>query len=275
MSDVPEPLVPPSCDCRDLDGFMLNVERLMASELVALSTHEVVAAALFLWCRAWKQIPAASLPDDDKVLASFARLPLARFKKIKAAVLRGFVKCTDSRLYHRVLAKEAIGAYQRKVDFQRKRATDSERLRRWRAKSETRFNQRFETQNETHFVPEGQGQGQYKNPADAGLPKEDLLPADDQCQFPSPAIKQESRKPELNGEAKEKRDLYRRGEEILGSRSGSLVTKLLQSQDGNVALARAVIERASAAHDPRSYIGKTLKGDGNATRSLRERGEAW
>jgi hypothetical protein len=201
--------------------------------------------------------------------------------KIRAGVPQHRV---HGRLYHRVLAKEAIGAYKRKVDFQRKRATDSERLRRWRAKSETRFNQRFETQNETHFVPEGQGQGQgrYKNPADAGLPKEDLLPADDQCQFPSPAIKlpspaikRESRKPELNGEAKEKRDLYRRGEEILGARSGPLVTKLLQSQDGNVALARAVLERASTAHDPGSYIGKTLKGDGNATRSLRERGEAW
>jgi hypothetical protein len=112
VTELPEPLVPPACDCRDLDGFMLNVERLMASELVALSTHEEIAAALFLWCRAWKQHPAASLPDDDKVLASFARLPLARFKKIKGAALRGFVRCSDGRLYHRVLAAEAINAFE-------------------------------------------------------------------------------------------------------------------------------------------------------------------
>jgi len=35
MTDLPAPLVAPDCDCSDLDSFMLNVERLMASELVA------------------------------------------------------------------------------------------------------------------------------------------------------------------------------------------------------------------------------------------------
>ena len=40
ISILPKPLVPPDCDCTNLDGFMLNVERLMASELVAISSHE-------------------------------------------------------------------------------------------------------------------------------------------------------------------------------------------------------------------------------------------
>lgn len=162
---IPDPLVSPDCDCTDLDGFMLNVEKLMASELVALASHEAVAAALFLWCRAWKQKPAASLPDDDKVIASFARLPLARFRKLKDHILRNFVKCSDGRLYHTTLAVEAMRAWQKKKTFQDKREKDAERLRKWRAsQSETRdemhFETEYETGNETRFVAEGQGQGQ-------------------------------------------------------------------------------------------------------------------
>lgn len=140
---------------------MLNVERLMASELVALSTHEVIGAALLLWCRSWKQRPAASLPDDDRVLAAFARLPLPRFRKLRDEVLRGFVKCSDGRLYHPVMAAEAINAYAKKQSFRKKRETDAERLRKWREEQRgTQAETSVETKDETRFVAEGQGQGQ-------------------------------------------------------------------------------------------------------------------
>jgi len=155
MSDLPGPLVPSEVDCTDLDGFMLNAERLMASELVALSSHEVIGAAVLLWCRAWKQRPAASLPNDDKVIAAFARMKLPRFRQLRAEVLRGFVLCSDGRLYHSTLAAEASKAYERKVAFQRKRDTDAERLRSWR--SGKRVETRNETPPETRFVAEGQG----------------------------------------------------------------------------------------------------------------------
>ncbi len=148
MSELPDPLVPTHVDCTDLDGFMLNVERLMASELVALSSHEVVAAGLFLWCRAWKQTPAASLPDDDRVNAAFSRLSPARFKKLKSEIMRGFIKCADGRLYHRVLAEEALRAFEKKTAFRRKRETDKERLKKWR---ETQDETRFETNHETEL----------------------------------------------------------------------------------------------------------------------------
>jgi hypothetical protein len=161
VTDLPDPLTPPDCDCTDLDGFMLNVERLMASELVALSTHEIIAAAMFVWCRAWKQRPAASLPDDDRVIAAFARLPLAKFRRFREEVLRGFVKCSDGRLYHRTLAAEAGRAFERKTAFHRKRETDNQRLKKWRANkgetpNETHDETTTETQIETRFVAEGQ-----------------------------------------------------------------------------------------------------------------------
>jgi hypothetical protein len=94
----PAPFVEPDVDCSDLDGFMLNTERLMSSELVALHGNHILGAAVLLWCRAWKQRPAASLPDDDRINAAFARLSLKKFRQVKEAVLRGFVKRSDGRL---------------------------------------------------------------------------------------------------------------------------------------------------------------------------------
>ena len=152
--ELPAPLVAPDVDCSDLDGFMLNAERLMSSELLALHGNDILGAAILLWCRAWKQKPAASLPDNDRVNAAFARLTVAKFRKVKEAVLRGFVKCSDGRLYHSFLATVATNSYQRKVAFRKKREVDSTRLRNWRdSKRETHI----ETPDETRFVAVGNG----------------------------------------------------------------------------------------------------------------------
>lgn len=118
--DSVEPLLPPETDCRDIDGFLLNVEKLMASELWALATAEELRAALALWCRAWKQVPAASLPDDDRVLAAFSGAG-ARWPKLREMALRSFIKCNDGRLYHPVLAAEAVKAYEAKVKSRKAR----------------------------------------------------------------------------------------------------------------------------------------------------------
>lgn len=262
MSELPQPLVPPECDCTDLDGFMLNVERLMASELVALSTHEEIAAALFLWCRAWKQIPAASLPDDDRILASFARISEKKFKKIKNVALRGFVLCCDKRLYHRVLSVEAKKAFERKIAFKNHRLKDTERMRKWRLLKDDVT--RYETPNETHNVTcherEGQGQGHKKErkkgaasgSADAALPE-----------LPSP-FPDSSRRFSSNGngaandEPAADAGLYQRGMEVFGPKSGGLVKKLLVAKNGSIPLARAAIEQASTKADPREYIGAII-----------------
>ena len=171
--ELPAPLVAPDVDCADLDGFMLNAERLMSSELLALHGNEIIGAALLLWCRAWKQRPAASLPDDDRVNASFARMPVARFRRFKSAIMRGFVKCSDGRLYHKVLAPEAAKAFERKVAHRKRREADAKRLREWRnsgRKTDTNSNftdvdksnemaweGRLETLPETRFVADGNG----------------------------------------------------------------------------------------------------------------------
>lgn len=153
MSDLPAPLTPADCDVRALDTFDLNVERLMSSELVAVSTGDEFKAAVLLWCRAWKQVPAASLPDDDRILASFAGLAITKWRKVRAGALRGFIKCFDGRLYHPMLADLAIKGDARRKRFLSKRETDAERLREWRSSQKGNAKEtRSETHDETRFV---------------------------------------------------------------------------------------------------------------------------
>lgn len=87
----------------------LDVVRLRDSELAIQVSGEEFRCAVLLWCAAWHQIPAASLPDDDKTLASLAGFGRAvgEWEKHKAGALRGWIKCSDGRLYHPVVAEKA------------------------------------------------------------------------------------------------------------------------------------------------------------------------
>lgn len=119
MSD-PDPLTPPDCDLRGLPFMPMDVVRLLDSDLFALSTGEEFKAALALWCKAWLQVPAASLPDDDRVLAHLSGAG-SRWKKLRPMALRGWVKCSDGRFYHPVVASKAADAWKHRL-AQRERA---------------------------------------------------------------------------------------------------------------------------------------------------------
>lgn len=112
----PPPFTTADMDVRDLDSFMLNVERLMMSELVAISTGEEFKAAVLLWCRAWKQTPPGSLPKDERILASFSGAG-PRWGRIRVIALHGFVECSDGRLYHAVLCEDVRRAAGKKQAF--------------------------------------------------------------------------------------------------------------------------------------------------------------
>jgi hypothetical protein len=114
------PLTPPECDLRGLPFMPLDTVRLGDSDLVALSTGEEFKAAVILWCKAWVQVPAASLPDDDRVLAHLTGIG-PRWKKVREMALHGWVKCSDGRLYHPVIAEKALEAWKHRQS-QRDRA---------------------------------------------------------------------------------------------------------------------------------------------------------
>ncbi|WP_081059083.1 DUF1376 domain-containing protein [Burkholderia anthina] len=113
MNDLPNPLTDATCDLRTFAFMPLDVVRLRDSDIAALSTAEEFRAAVLLWCAAWHQVPAASLPDDDRVLAQLAGYGrvVAEWRKVRTGALRGWIKCADGRLYHPVVAEKARDAW--------------------------------------------------------------------------------------------------------------------------------------------------------------------
>lgn len=130
---MPDPLTPPDCDLRGLPFMPLDVVRLTDSDLFALSTGDEFKAALTLWCKSWLQVPAASLPTDDRILAHLSGAG-SKWRKVKAIALRGFIQCDDGRLYHPVIAEKANDAWERRGDWQEKQHNKNERQQRWRDK---------------------------------------------------------------------------------------------------------------------------------------------
>ena len=94
--------------------------------------------ALRLWWASWKQNPAGSLPAADYALCQLAGCGdvLDAWLAVKGEALRGWVKCSDGRLYHPVVCEQAEIAYK-----YRQRATASasgETARKHREREERR-----------------------------------------------------------------------------------------------------------------------------------------
>lgn len=115
-----DPLTPADCDLRGLPFMPLDIVRVLDSDLYALSTGDEFKAAMTLLCKSWLQIPAASLPDDERILSHLSGAG-ARWRKLKEMALRGWVKCDDGRLYHPVVADKAKEAWKHR-QAQRERA---------------------------------------------------------------------------------------------------------------------------------------------------------
>lgn len=113
MTELPAPPVSADCDLRDFQYMELDVRRLRDSEFAAATSGEAFRAGVLLWCAAWHQVPAASLPDNDTELANLAGFGrvVKEWRKVRDEALTGFVKCSDGRLYHSVIAEKAIAAF--------------------------------------------------------------------------------------------------------------------------------------------------------------------
>lgn len=119
-----EPLTTPDVDLRNFAFMPLDVVRLRDSDLVAQASDAAFRAAVLLWCAAWHQVPAGSLPDDERALAhlsGFGR-DLRSWRSVRDEALRGFEKCSDDRLYHPVIAEKAIEAWNKKQAFKKRTA---------------------------------------------------------------------------------------------------------------------------------------------------------
>src|SRR4051812_27243663 len=94
-----DPLVPPWVDLRDFDDMPLAVKRLRDSKFTAKVKPEEFRSGVLLWCAAWHQVPAGSLPDNDEELAQLAGYGYAikEWKRVKQGALYGWQPATDGR----------------------------------------------------------------------------------------------------------------------------------------------------------------------------------
>lgn len=198
MSSLPEPLTPPDADLRKLPAMLLDVVRLRDSDLASDTSADVFRCAVLSWCASWHQVPSGSLPDDDTRLAyimGFGR-DVNSWRALRAqGGLRGWVKCSDGRLYHPVVAEKVIDAMASKKQFVTK-------LNAWRAaqsqkQAETRPQEVTENITNTHDnVREGKVREdkvirEEQSPTETGAPVVaplDPLPIRDQLWAEGPAI---------------------------------------------------------------------------------------
>lgn len=174
MRDLPAPLTPPDCDLRGYDFMPFYGMRYFRSSSymqAAAKNPRAGMAAMKLWWEAWSQVPCGSLPDDDIELGMLADFGTDQkgWAKAKEIALRGFVKCSDGRLYHKELCEIALDKFDLRLKSDEKREADRERLKAWRAKQkdggkqaniethpeaqdETNNETVSETQDETRFV---------------------------------------------------------------------------------------------------------------------------
>lgn len=115
--ELPAPLVPAHIDLRGYGWMPYYGDRLLRSEFAARVSDAGFRTGHYLWWAAWNGTPAASLPDDDLILARLADFgrDVKAWRKIRDEALHGFVKCSDGRLYHRAQAPLAIEAWDRRV----------------------------------------------------------------------------------------------------------------------------------------------------------------
>lgn len=132
---LPDPPVPENADLRGMDFMPLKGERLFNSVTWLEASYEGRCAALRTWWHAFsKEVPAGSLPDNDRLLASYAGYgeSVKAWAKIRLQAMRGWYKCSDGRLYHKVLADVVVEAWERRLDHRDEQDARAERQRRWR-----------------------------------------------------------------------------------------------------------------------------------------------
>jgi hypothetical protein len=109
-----KPLTLPDCNLRDVPHFELDIARLLDSDFFAKSDGSEFKAAIALWLKSWWQVPAASPPNDDAVLAVLSGTG-DEWQFYKKMALHGWIKCSDGRLYHPVVAEKAREALERRA----------------------------------------------------------------------------------------------------------------------------------------------------------------
>lgn len=139
MNHLPEPLTPPDCNLRGLRWMPLDVARVIDSDLFLISSGAEFKAAFALWAKSWSQVPAASLPNDERILAGLSAAK--DWKRVREVALRGWILCADGRLYHPVIAEKALEAMGKREEHAEREENEQSRQQRLRARRKAMFEQ--------------------------------------------------------------------------------------------------------------------------------------
>ena len=305
MTELPAPLVPSDLDLGGFQFMPLDTLRLRDSDLSAIATGEGFRASVLGWCAAWHQVPAGSLPDDDRLLArllGFGR-DVSGFLAVRDDALRGYVKCSDGRLYHPVVCEKAMEASARKRK-QRERAMAGNAAR-WGSQNQSGTESGGDADNEKAVcgdeIPEGSPYD--KNGVLKGSPKDgDVIaeavpeaipegsPYDDKTialdrtgqdrtgirKKDAPAafasapvgasVLEFPTKPPDPGDAPEKH-LFDLGRQMFGKSSGGFTKNLLTYCEGDCDRAMSILNYVKTKSNPREYVGAIIRGEGSESLS--------
>ena len=130
-----------------------HIDRFLDSSMLAEALFEgrrgEVLTAIMLWCKAMKQDPAGTLPDDDVQLAQMAGYgkDVAAWRAVRAGALRGWQpveiegerpRARAPRLGHPFIEPLAVKAMGRKLGRQQSREATDLAVRRSRVKAKLR-----------------------------------------------------------------------------------------------------------------------------------------
>lgn len=107
---LPEPPNGPEVDLRGFDFMPFYGEFLRRSGFNCRVTDAEFRAGVNLWWSAWWQVPAGSLPDNDRELCKLADVDdIRKWHRVKVGAMSGFAKFADNRFHHcfiSVIARE-------------------------------------------------------------------------------------------------------------------------------------------------------------------------
>jgi len=239
-------------DVQCLPYMPLQIERLRKSKawLRCKRRPEMAFYLMNLWMRAWHELPAGSIEDDDDILADAAMCSPDVWTSIKDEVLVGWER-RNGRLFHSTVTEIATEAASKLRKNRSRTAAAREALQQRRDSTVTEIATEAATsdfsvtENVTDIVtsPEGKGREEKKEripSGSAGAPLEG-----------------DSANKTMTLEA----EVYAFGKRLLGKSSGGVITKLRRYCRGDLYEVMAVLRQAEPKAVPMEWISAVLKGE--------------
>lgn len=95
---MPKPSHPPA--------FQFYVDDFVSDSAVDAMSNDELGIYIRLLCKAWKEEPVGTIPDDDRILANWGKTTPAVWKRAKPSILRAFRAGDDGRLHQKRMESE-------------------------------------------------------------------------------------------------------------------------------------------------------------------------